>query len=467
MLYHVRTQKFPVSRVLIALLTACLSVPLGLEQPFTMTAQAQDKPANSTREYQMQVEYTGNVTGLANSEAEEPQALPLNVKAQFAFSQETLDNRSAVRSYRRAKAEINLADNPSTNELASQNHKLSVRLASNQLTRPVQYLSAQGILKQAELDLLTVPADPISFPLLLSEQNGTAMKSLETGTEWRPSDTAVRALLAAENLIEHDVKITVKEANAQSIKLYLTGDAKAEIEGAVARYQLVGLALLDATTKQVRGFRLTLDEKRTASQLAPAFDGQVKVDVRLVTAEEARRIDAAEAAEARKGVNAPVRLLWSTDSEFELVYDPRWKLILSEPETVIMRYADQGNLLAQCSILQLPRRPVDRPLTLEDFRAEVQKLLTESPGAMLSAGTLSTRSGLQVHKIAVTGKQDDIQIDWLYYHVAHADGRRLAMIFTMEHEAALTFQGADEKLLEAIRFAAAKTAQAETEDEIK
>jgi hypothetical protein len=331
----------------------------------------------------------------------------------------------------------------------------------------VQYLSSQGILKQAELDLLTVPADPISFPLLLTDQNGTAVKSLEAGTEWRPSDAAVRTLLAAENLIENDVKITVKEATPQSIKLYLTGDAKTEIEGAVARYQVIGLALLDAPTKQVRGFRLTLDEKRTASQLAPAFDGQVKVDVRLVTAEEAQRIDAAQAAEARKGVNAPVRLLWSTDSEFELVYDPRWKLILSEPETVIMRYADQGNLLAQCSILQLPRRPEDRPLTLEDFRSEVQKLLTESPGAMLSAGTLSTRSGLQIHKIVVTGKQDDVQIDWLYYHVAHTDGRRLAMIFTLEHEVALTFQGADEKLLEAIRFAAPKTAQAETEEEIK
>ncbi|MFO0454544.1 MAG: hypothetical protein ACK5Z0_00925, partial [Planctomycetota bacterium] len=100
MLYHARNQKFPVSRVLFALLTACLCVPMGLGQPFTMTAQAQDKPANSTREYQMQVEYTGNVTALANSETEEPQALPLNVKAQFAFSQETLDNRSAVRSYR-------------------------------------------------------------------------------------------------------------------------------------------------------------------------------------------------------------------------------------------------------------------------------------------------------------------------------------------------------------------------------
>ena len=274
MLYQAQTQKFPVSKVLLGLVTACLSLPLGVGQLSTSTALAQDKPDNSTREYQMQVEYTGNVTGLANSESEEPQALPLNVKAQFAFSQETLDFRSAVRSYRRAKAEINLADNPSTNELASQNHKLSVRLASNQLSRPVQYLSSQGILKQAELDLLTVPADPISFPLLLTDQNGTAVKSLEAGTEWRPSDAAVRTLLAAENLIENDVKITVKEATPQSIKLYLTGDAKTEIEGAVARYQVIGLALLDAPTKQVRGFRLTLDEKRTASQLAPAFDGQ-------------------------------------------------------------------------------------------------------------------------------------------------------------------------------------------------
>jgi hypothetical protein len=41
------------------------------------------------------------------------------------------------------------------------------------------------------------------------------------------------------------------------------------------------------------------------------------------------------------------------------------------------------------------------------------------------------------------------------------------LIFTLEHEVALTFQGADERLLEAIRFATPKTAQAESGEEIK
>lgn len=461
MLYQVSPQKFPKFRPLRPLswgvCLALAAVGLGFDSPVA----AQTQPDKSTCEYQMQVVYSGNVTAPASSEAESSDAIPLKVQAQFAFSEERLDNRSAFRSYRRASAEIDLGQSNSTNELASGNRQLNVRLAKNQLTRPIQYLSAGGLLKQTELDLLTVPADPLSFPLLFADRKS------ETGAEWRPSDYAVKTFLAAENLIEHDLKITVKEITAESTKLYLTGDAKAEIEGATARFQIVGLALLDNRSGEVRGLRLTLDEKRTASQLAPAFDGQVKVDVRLVTAEEARRIDAAAAAAARKDVNAPVRLLWSTDSEFELVYDPRWKIILSEPETVIMRYADQGNLLAQCSILQLPRRPADRPLTLEDFRAEVQKLLTEAPGAMVSAGTASTRSGLSIHKVLVTGKQDNLQIDWLYYHAAHPDGRRIALIFTLEHEVAQTFQGADDRLLEAIRFAPAKTAQAETEEAIK
>lgn len=461
MLYQVSLRKFPNFGTLrFVSLALCFALACS-EQTFISPALAQAQPDKSAREYQMQVEYAGNVTPLASPEAESPETIPLKVQAQFAFSQERLDNRSALRNYRRSSAEITLGSSTTTNELGSGNQQLKARLANSQLTRPIQYLSVGGLLKQSELDLLTVPADPLSFPLLFADRKS------ETGAEWRPSDYAVQTFLAAENLIEHDVKITVKETTANSVKLYLTGDAKAEIEGATARFQIVGLALLDTQSGEVRGLRLTLDEKRTASQLAPAFDGQVKVDVRIVTAEEARRIDAAAAAAARKDANAPVRLLWSTDSEFELVYDPRWKIIVSEPETVIMRYADQGNLLAQCSILQLPRRPADRPLSLDDFRAEVQKLLTEAPGAMVSAGSLSTRNGLSVHKVVVTGKQDDVQIDWLYYHAAHPDGRRVALIFTLEHEVALTFQGADERLLEAIRFAAPKTAQAESSEEIK
>ena len=461
MLYQVSLRKFPkFGSVRFLSLFACTAL-LVAGQTSTPLAASPVQADKSAREYQMQVEYAGNVTSLASPEVEQPETLPLKVQGQFAFSQERLDNRSALRNYRRAAAEITLGPSTSTNELSEGNRQLKARLANSQLTRPIQYLSAGGLLKQSELDLLTLPADPLSFPLLFAD------RKTETGAEWRPSDYAVQTFWAAENLIENDVKITVKEATGTSIKLYLTGDAKAEIEGATARFQIVGLALLDAQSGEVRGLRLTLDEKRTASQLAPAFEGQVKVDVRIVTAEEARRIDAAAAAAARKDANTPVRLLWSTDSEFELVYDPRWKIILSEPETVIMRYADQGNLLAQCSILQLPRRPADRPLSLEDFRAEVQKLLAEAPGAMVSAGSLSTRNGLSVHKVVVTGKQDDVQIDWLYYHAAHPDGRRVALIFTLEHEVALTFQGADERLLEAIRFATPKTAQAESGEEIK
>ena len=151
-------------------------------------------------------------------------------------------------------------------------------------------------------------------------------------------------------------------------------------------------------------------------------------------------------------------MLWSTDSEFELVYDPRWKIILSDREAVIMRYADQGNLLAQCSLLQLPKRPADRPVPIEDFRKEIEKILSESPARLVSANTITTVAGLTAHKIVVSGLQDDVAIDWIYYHVTNHDGRRVAMIFTVEHEVAKTFGSADQRLVEAVRFVPVKTA---------
>lgn len=454
MKYQVSNQKFPKKTWIAAIILGICGISAGLADD-RIPGKPADSPAAKVVDYQMQVEYAGHVTPQASPENEDPASLKLNVRAEFLFSQRELSSGHALRKYRRASAEILLNEVSSKAELPESKRELTVRVSNRKFSRPIEYLAAAVPLTQSELDLLLVPADPCSFSGLLSHRKTAA------GESWKPADAAVRGLLAAENLIENNVQISIKESTQGTAKLYLTGDAKAEIEGAICRFQLAGIALLDESKNQIKGLRLTLNETRTASQLAPAFEGQTKIDLRMLTAAEAEQL--ATQASPTIHPSTPVRLLWSTDSEFELVYDPRWKIILSDQEAVVLRYADQGNLLGQCNIVQLPRRPVDRPLTLDDFREEIEKLLTEKSAQLVSANTYSTSQGLVAHQILVSGTQDNVAIDWIYYHVANADGRRLAMIFTVEHEVTKFFAAADQKLLEAVRFVPLKTAAAASE----
>jgi hypothetical protein len=447
MTYQVSIAKF--SRFFLFFLSyafVCLQSPGKL---LAMYSDGDESASQQVIRYQLQVEYLGKVTTQVTPENPEPTAMPLDVKARFSFSQQPIELNQVIRHYQQAEAEIKLGEVQTTSELSSTNKQISARLIDKRFSKPVQLNSIGGLLKQSELELITVPADPLSFNDLVS------YRAFKEGEKWKPSDQAVRALLAVETIIENDLSILLKESRDGTAKLYLAGDVKAEIDGCMSKYHLVGLALLNEADNSITGLRLTIDESRSASQLAPAFDGQIKVDVRKLTADEADRIET-NTVKATVS-NKATRLLWSTESEFELVYDPRWKIILSDRDAVIMRYADQGNLLAQCSLLQLPKRPVDRPVPIDEFRKEIEKILVESPARLVSANTVTTLGGLTAHKIVVSGLQDDVAIDWIYYHVSNHDGRRVAMIFTVEHEVAKTFGNADQRLVEAVRFVPVKT----------
>ena len=454
MTYQVSIAKFPAKfpssfLFLLGCFLALLQAPSEL---LAFGLGADETSSQQVTRYQMRVEYFGKVTTQITPENPDPATIPLDVKANFTFSQQPIAPHDVVRQYKQAEAEIKLGELQTTSELSTTNKQISARLTDKRFSRPVQLNSIGGLLKQSELELITVPGDPLSFDELFSH------RTIQAGEKWKPSDQAVRALLAVETIIENDLSISLKESKDGTAKLYLVGDVKAEVDGCLSKYHLVGLALQNESDNSIKGLRLTIDESRTASQLAPAFEGQIKVDVRTLTADEASRIDATTV-KTTVG-NKATRLLWSTDSEFELVYDPRWKIILSDREAVIMRYADQGNLLAQCSLLQLPKRPADRPVPIEDFRKEIEKILSESPARLVSANTITTVAGLTAHKIVVSGLQDDVAIDWIYYHVTNHDGRRVALIFTVEHEVAKTFGSADQRLVEAVRFVPVKTASA-------
>lgn len=400
----------------------------------------QIKTDNQTANYQIRAEFDGLV--VLETDDRQRKTVPMSVNADFRFAQTQADARQAVRSYQHATAHIDLDGQKIQNQLAENRRQVTVRLLSEEHRRPIQYFPAGGIIKQEELDLLTIPGDPLAFAGLLQTTGATI------GEPWTASADAVRAFFALETVINNQISLMIKEQSSGQTKVYIMGQATGEVDGAYTEVRVAGVAVIDTAEQRLLAMRLNIDENRDPSQLTPGFQGKARLEVRRNQAELPPVTQQASHAQAPKSA----RLLWNTDSEFELIYDPRWKIIISDPEAVVLRFGERGTVLAQCNVLQLPKRSPDRPAQLEEFRREVEKLIEDSKARITQHDQFQLPDGCRVLRIVVFGIQDELQIAWLYYTINHPDGRRVALIFTIEQSVLGMFDLADQRLVRGVRF---------------
>ena len=142
------------------------------------------------------------------------------------------------------------------------------------------------------------------------------------------------------------------------------------------------------------------------------------------------------------------RLRWE-QGQFSLIYDPRWRLIGgTEEDAVILRFIEEGQLLAQCNIIEVPPRPADKPLKLSEFNAEVQRMSSQNDTVKVTGiSEKKTHPGLTALRVQVDGVENEVPLRWIYYHVGAEDGRRLTFVFTLEKDVASRFSPYDLSLV--------------------
>jgi hypothetical protein len=445
----------PVIRSRPTVLLFCLLISIGSNSLLVAEDEGRILPApqsGKTMSCRTQIEFQGKVVLFASDDEQDKQ-LDLKVLSSQEFDQIAIDDDHFLRKYQQASANIQIDGNKTQSVLSEGNRQIALRHLSADSVRPIQYFSTGGVLRQAEKDLLSAPADTVGLQRLLTTEN------LSKGSQWKPQDHDVQSFLSLENVIDNRVLVTVKELDQATAKLYVTGEALGEVDGAKTHTRVVGVAIFDLKNQIVTAFRGTLSENRDASQLAPGFIGAVKIDATCKLKQD-RDLSDAGIAKVKDQIaeHQTMRLLWDSESEFELIYDPNWKVILSDPEVVIMRYAQRGNLLAQCNVLRLPKRPADRPLQLNEFREQLERTVLGETGARVNgAQVLKTTSGLNALQVVVTGVQEQVPIHWVYYHLSNSEGRCVAVVVTIEDALLPVFDKADLKLLESIRFTERKS----------
>ena len=384
--------------------------------------------------------------------AQKPKALPLRVSANLKYSQRSTGSGQAVRLYDSAIAKINLDTGKTKPELELANRLVIARLKDKPGMR-VEMASIKNMLNQKEYELLQTSADPLSLPMLFTK------KGAAVGDKWKPNLDALAKFLNVDKIITTDVRMTLKSFEQGKARVYVSGGVTANQYDVTSEISLAGYAIIDLQTKQVDSVKLSTEERCPPGQISPGFEGRTRVDIGFKYGIDSPALSNSALAKAMKSSRVAQRLKFeSSKGDYRISYDPRWKLIAGESDTAVMRFIDKGELLSQCTVVVLPRRAANQPLTLDKYKREIARVIEgDNDAKLVEANEAKTKTGVKAMSVVVSSEEDGVPVNWIYYHLEAKDGRQMTFVFTLAESVADRVVGVADQLINEFEFLGTQT----------
>ncbi len=448
-----------ISRRLFSALLPSLLLPMTVPLLLPTFAQSQthdivvEYVRNDLHQIEARLEYKGIIQVMSDldndGERQAPEQLALEVTADIPYLQRfsgDAENLQAIRKYTGATADFRIDRRTKAVELANDDSLILARIKPDSGQR-LQLACITDHLTQSELDLIRNPCDALSFPALLSKPDAPI------GEAWSPTNESLADFLAIDRVYQNDAQLALKSVENGIAKIHLTGSVKGEVDDVRTEIEISAAVLVDIAANHVTSIQTTIREQRETGQIAAGFDGEIKIELHMNRQTSIDELsNETLSAVAAKQVDR--NLKWESNrGRFAVVYDTRWRMIVAEDDAAIMRFVENGNLLAQCNIVQLPSRPAGRPLSLDLFKDEVTKMIGKDDSAkVVNAEAKRTANDLSALRITVEGIEGEVPVQWIYYHLEAEDGRRMTFVFTMEQEIAAEFVPADKLLVNQLVF---------------
>jgi len=239
----------------------------------------------------------------------------------------------------------------------------------------------------------------------------------------------------------------------------MAGYVAGSVNGLSTRMQLKAKYRFDVKAKRIIWFALLVKEKREPGPIGPGLDVVARLRMRIVPgAESAELADA-----ALKGVpmepTAPLRQLSYTSPKggWQAAYDRRWMIVGEKKELTVLRMADEGKYVAQCSVSALSAGGA-KSVALADFQEEIRQALGKNFRQFVRASQSTNEAEYQVYRVVAQGEASGVPVEWIYCRLADKLGRSMGVLFTAESNMGERLQENDRDLIRAIRFVDPKVA---------
>ena len=434
----------------------------GLIAVWATACVATEPAAQPETRPELTVELNLRVKGelFATASQAEPVRRPITLDARFEFVERvaaTGDGDTVARHYATARADIETDGHRVRQRLAADARELLVKLEG---TTPRPYL-AEGFLSRDEAELLDVPFDP-----LLVDGIGPD-RPVAVGDSWkRPGDLAA-GLLAIDTVESGGIEAKLMDVGDGLATLTLSGTVVGAAAGAPTRIEVTGEAKAKAVPHDDQTWRIdgpitaitaTVSERREAGWVAPGLDVQATITITRAPAVAAAEV-ATEPTPAADGLAPPETdrpagkgrpgVVWHRHRQgrYATVLDSRWRVVEDGPEGLVLRLSDRGRLVAQCSLVPLPRVAADAAPSEETVRGDVRRSLGDQFGVLAESEAATREDGTRLVRVVAEGAADGRAFRWIHYVLTDAAGHRVAITFMHEPAVIDRFAAADRELV--------------------
>lgn len=385
------------------------------------------------------------------SEQGEDARLPMSVVARMAYEEQLVawwaDPSMASRSLRRyseATATLKSAEKGETRELPADRRLIAVQATVGSAT--LNGLDSR--LTREQHDLIDLPGNSLAVDRLLPRREVKASEG------WDHDANSIAALLGMDHVAICEVRSTVVGMENRQVQIRLAGTVHGTIEGAATEIDLRGAYLFHLDEGRITKLNLAMKENRKPGEVSPGLDVVAKLSLEVAPiAKTAPRPLADQLIAKAQQLSAPELFeleLHVPERGFRFRHDAAWYVTGEHREQLSLRRLERGDFVAHCTITTLPARPADKPMTLQEFEANVVKSLGDKLEKVEAATEWTNESGHHCLGVIATGEVEDVPMQFRHYMVA-AEGKRPATAaVTVERDLLDRFDDADRAIIESM-----------------
>lgn len=373
-----------------------------------------------------------------------------------SLGRDSADFRS-LRQYEIAEFHSQVAERKSDTKLRPELRRL---IAEGQ-PDGLRLYSTQGQLTYDELELVRPPVDSLTAVSLLPADR------VEVGEKWETPRWAFQFLTAMEAVEKNSLKCTLESVTDDVAKVTFTGEIKGGFLGASSEIKLSGHYLFDLKEHYLKHLELEQTETRSVGAVTPGLKVTAKATLDRTLGTSDTLTDEIIAAVPREP--APENLLLAMESPewaIKVYHDRLWHLFHQGSTVAVLRLMDKGSLIAQCNITPIGPAPAGKHISEQQFQEDLQKAIGTDFQKIEKAEVIPTQDQRYVFRVIASGAASQktskevkkIPVNWIYYLIAHADGRQMVLVFTVENTLVERLQNRDVNLALGIDFVPKKPA---------
>lgn len=442
--------------LLVSLAFAAISTPSWAEETVRLKSSTE---VDSLRRIGVSMDVGGHL--LVNVKGKE-ERLPMKVKAVIRHQERILSlpgegatgpekgeassRPHSVRYYDDIEADLTVDGKAIEPELREERRLVTVTAGAEKATLAGLY----GPLSREELDLLQLPADPLTLDRLLPGDE----KPRAVDATWKPDADTMGILLRLDAVGSTDVESKLYELTDELAKIEMKGTVHGALDGIATQIDLRARYYFDREQQQVTGLEMHFKEKRAISHTAPGVDVTARLKLHIKPLQTAPMLadDQLEglASESRIAIE-PLEYM-AKSGRLRFMHDRRWHVTQESGQRLTMRLVNDGELIAQCNLVEQKRMKEGNRVSMLEFQDDIKRVLGDKFGAIRRAKESMNTAGNIVYEIQAEGRVADMPIEWVYYLVSARDGRRVSLVFTMEAELVERFENLDAGIIASLEL---------------